>query len=408
MKRIPRNLTPEQRAAFIKRKKARRKRFWYIFIPLILMLSIVTYAAVLSNFKAPDVDGTGEIVLDENGIPISMDGAGRKKDFITVLLVGNDQSSNSTDTIMLATFDIANNKVNLLSIPRDTMTGMNATNKKINAAYTYACQSARAEARRTGVQKSDDEITAAGVEGLEKEVTKLVGFSPDKYAFIDLEGFEKIIDYIGGVEINVPMNMKYTDKKQNLYINLKKGVQTLNGKQAMWYVRYRKGYANADLGRIEAQQGFMKALQVKLTSPATLLKLPQIVSTVFQSIHTDLKPGELLWLANQAKSVPSENLITDMLPGSAHPFDKLSYYHSHPQETLTMINERYNPYINPIKNLNLSRFNWYISGGMSNSSPAATKKPATPAPTKKVTPTPSIASPVVTPAHTPVPTPTGT
>jgi len=405
LREIPQNLTEQQKAKLL-RKKKRRVRFWYIFIPIILMLSIVAYAAALS-FKPPEVSKEKQIILDDNGTPITVTDANRKQNFITVLLVGEDQISQSTDTIMLAAFDIANNKLNLLSIPRDTITGMNATNKKINAAYTYACQTARLEARNKGIQISEQEVEAAGMEGIKREVTNIIGFSPDKYALIKLDGFEKIIDYIGGVEVDVPMNMKYTDKNQGLYINLKKGVQTLNGKQAMWFVRFRHGYVDADLGRIKAQQSFMKALQVKLTSPENLLKLPQIVSTVFSSVTTDMKTGELLWLANQAKNVPKENLETDTLPGTPHYLDNLSYFHSNPQETLTLINDKYNPYIDAIKRLNLSRYNWYISGGMSNSAPKVTKTPATPKPTVKATET-LAPTPTARPISTPSLAPTGT
>ncbi|MDR0930743.1 MAG: LCP family protein [Clostridiales bacterium] len=315
-----------------------------IFVLTILAVAFCIGAVAAKNsFVMPKINRLDEYILDEEGNPITINSANRKQDFFTVLIVGRDQTSGNTDTIMVVSCDVANNQWNVLSIPRDTMANVSRAVKKINAAHAMG-----------------------GVKQLKKEVSDLIGFVPDKYAFVQLDAFEKIIDTIGGVDINVPQDMNYEDPAQKLSIHLKAGQQTLNGKQAIGFVRFRSGYIDADLGRIKAQQLFISALVSELKQPANLLKVPTLLNIVNENVESDFTFGELVWVASKAKNVSSESLHSFTLPGEPQMHGGLSYYVASRDGTLNMVNQYFNPYITPIISLNL--INPASVGGSSGSS----------------------------------------
>ena len=168
----------------------------------------------------------------------------RRKGCSTILLAGTDQDGYRTDTMMLLSVDRENGKLSLVSIPRDTLVFCEYSVPKINSAYGWA-----------GGGES-------GMKELMQRVTEIIGFEPDGYVLIDLAGFEKLIDCMGGVEFNVPMDMQYSDPTQGLRIDLKAGEQKLNGDEAMQLVRFRSGYAMADLDRVSVGVRFRRAQPV--------------------------------------------------------------------------------------------------------------------------------------------------
>jgi len=125
----------------------------------------------------------------------------------------------------------------------------------------------------------------------------------------------QIVDVLGGVEIDIEKNMRYRDRAAGLKIALKKGPQTLTGEQAQEYVRFRHD-ENGDIGRVQRQQAFIKAVVAKLLQPATLVKLPAILEVVQQSIETDFSADELLRFATWAKGLSPEALHSEMVPGA--------------------------------------------------------------------------------------------
>ena len=141
-----------------------------------------------------------------------------------ILICGTDDDGTRTDTIIIAHLDANDHTVALLSIPRDTPVATGGGGlMKINSVYA-------------GGGKD-------GMERLAARLKDLLGFPVDGYVLVDLEAFQKTVDLVGGVEFDVPMDMNYEDPSQNLYIHLQKGLQTLDGEQAMGLVRFRKGYA---------------------------------------------------------------------------------------------------------------------------------------------------------------------
>ncbi|GHV16868.1 hypothetical protein FACS189425_01960 [Clostridia bacterium] len=350
-----------------------------IVIPVLIVLEIIVYI-VLAQLHAPAPAPSDDFLLDEQGNAIVVNDADRKKDFFTLLIVGKDAVAMNTDTIMVASVDVANKTYNVLSIPRDTMSNTSRAVKKINAAYGYG-----------------------GVDTLKREVSDLVGFKLDKYVIIKLEGFEKVIDTIGGVEVDVPQKMDYDDPEQNLHIHLKPGPQTLMGKDAVGFVRFRSGYPDADLGRIRAQQMFVSSVIAKLTAPSSFFKVVPIAKAVFENIQTDLTSGEIIWAATNMRDIGSEQVTMATIPGRAAPYGGLSYYFVNQKETLELVNAKFNPYTRQIYSLNLGG----IKAGdqppvkatptpVPETTPVATSEPeasSTPTPTVTITPT---ATPTIT------------
>ncbi|MGB9588176.1 MAG: LCP family protein, partial [Armatimonadota bacterium] len=184
------------------------------------------------------------------------------KTLVNVLVLGEDNTGVSrkgrglTDTIMVVSIDLTSKQVAAISIPRDTRVDLNGYGgyQKINAAHVMGGPA----------------LTMCVVQ-------QLIGVSPDYYVKLNVQGFKQMVDILGGVTIDVEKNMRYRDRSQNLYINLKKGVQVLDGEKAMQYVRFRHD-AMGDIARIERQQKFVKALAKQALSPANFPKLPGALS----------------------------------------------------------------------------------------------------------------------------------
>lgn len=198
-----------------------------------------------------------------------------------------------SDTMLLVGFDPEDSNLAMLSLPRDTRTwveGMGYT--KLN------------EANREG----GPALAAATTSEL------LGGVGVDRYVRINVQGVEKLIDALGGVEVYVPYDMQYQDDSQHLYINLKEGQQRLDGSQALQFLRYRyDGYG--DIGRIQRQQTLMRALQEQALSPMTLTRLPKILSVIRENIDTNLSLEEVLALVGFASRMERSEVQQLLLPG---------------------------------------------------------------------------------------------
>ncbi|EAZ91766.1 LCP family protein [Crocosphaera chwakensis] len=197
-----------------------------------------------------------------------------------------------SDTMVLVRFDPLSNKLSLLSIPRDTQTTINYELKKINEANYYGGPSLAAET-----------------------VSELLGGVPvDRYVRVNIQGVEKVIDALGGVTVYVPKDLKYTDHSQHLYIDLKEGEQHLDGAEAVSFLRFRHD-RYGDIGRVQRQQTFMRALVEQALKPQTLLRMPEILSIISSYIDTNLTVEELVALSGFASQTKRSNVQMLMLPG---------------------------------------------------------------------------------------------
>ena len=214
--------------------------------------------------------------------------AGRKEDYYTFLLVGEDTSSGSTDTIMLVSYDVANQAVNFLSIPRDTMVNVSWDIKRVNSVY------------------SAKESSGGGIEGLKTQVSYLTGVTPDFYVMVEWEAVGRVVEALGGVWFDVPFTMNYDDPYQDLHIHQEKGYRLLSGDDAMQVLRYRHdndmsyGYPDGDLGRIKTQQAFLSAMVEQLLQIKNITKINQFIEVFRNNVETDLSFQNILWFAQQA------------------------------------------------------------------------------------------------------------
>ena len=229
-------------------------------------------------------------------------------DKATIMIMGVDERSDDigrSDTLMVATIDPVKNETSLLSIPRDTRVAIPRNGyDKINAAYAYG-----------------------GEKLTQRTVEDFLGIRIDHYVIINIHAFQKIVDAIGGIDINVEKRMYYEDPWDDdggLIIDLRPGMQHMDGKTAVTYVRYRD--EDGDIGRVKRQQKFMRACVDAVTTPAILPRLPGIISSVIDSVKTDLSVRQMLEFIGTLKESQAKGLRTEMVPGRPLFIDEVSYW----------------------------------------------------------------------------------
>lgn len=228
-----------------------------------------------------------------------------KENKVNILAVGYDSNVNGpprADTIILISLDVESNEAGLIFLPRDTYVNSNKRNfTKLNSSHVYG-----------------------GIELTQETVEEMLKVDIDYYLETDFRGFEKIIDRLGGVEINVARNLNYVDKAGGLYINIPAGQQTLNGEEALQYVRYRD--ARGDIGRIERQQKFIDAVLARVLSPSIVTKVPGIIKEVNDAVNTNIPVQDITPFLNTAKGIDLSQIESKMLPGKAQYINGISYW----------------------------------------------------------------------------------
>ncbi|MGI6677935.1 MAG: LCP family protein [Dehalobacterium sp.] len=230
---------------------------------------------------------------------------------INILLLGIDRNDQReeymgvfrSDMISLIRFDLNNNKVNVLAIPRDTYTYLPVIDKKdkINHAYAYGSVKDRA------------------VESISEAVSQFTGLPVDYYISLDMAPVPDIVDDIGGVEVDVEIDMKTHGA------NLSKGLQVLNGQQAFDYIHWRYS-ANGDIDRIKRQQKFLKALFKQQKESGKLVENVNILWKYKESLKTDLTPAQMIALAKFANEIPDGGINYFTIPGKPQTINKISYW----------------------------------------------------------------------------------
>jgi len=227
---------------------------------------------------------------------------------VNILLLGMDigdpaQVDNTSikraDTIMVLNYNPTNKKLNVVSIPRDTLIDVNGRNSKINAAYAIG-----------------------GYPKIKSEAENLLNIKINYIVKIDYNAFREIIDALGGIEMKIERNMIYDDEGQNLHINFKAGeTVTLDGKKAEEFFRWRKnndgsGFANGDLDRIENQQKFISKVVDKCTSPLILFKIPSIMSALGNNIETNMSSTKILGYGLKFMNIKKEDMAMIIAAGT--------------------------------------------------------------------------------------------
>ena len=258
----------------------------------------------------------------------------------TVLMVGRDYASNSTDTIMVIQMDTKAHSIHCVSIPRDTLINITwaGTPKKINAVYP-------------GFENSGRDP----VEGLKTQIRNLLGFDVDCYVVVKLDAVVHAVNAIGGVWFDVPQDMYYVDYVQDLYIDIKAGYQLLDGYDALRLCRFRDGYAGGDIQRIEVQHAFLKAMASQILSVGSIPHLGELIDILLWNVDTDLTAANIAWFARQFLACKSENIYFDTMPyGSACLINGVSFVSVEQNAWLDMVNACLNPYKEPVTVANVN------------------------------------------------------
>ena len=280
------------------RKTSKKRRIW----PWILMLVVFLTAALGGAYFASNSLTEKPVEKKQSEELLTA------KDKATIMIMGVDERDDDvgrSDTLMIASIDPKTNQASLLSVPRDTRVKIKGHGfDKVNAAYAY------------GKEKLSQDT-----------VENLLGVSIDHYVIINTKSFKKIIDAIGGIDIDVPKRMHYEDPWDDdggLIIDFHPGMQHMDGAKAVTYVRYRD--EEGDLGRIRRQQDFVRAFMEKLVSPSIIPKLPTVIKEVMGSLETDLSFRQLLEFVGTLKESKNNGLKTDMVPGKPLYIDGVSYW----------------------------------------------------------------------------------
>ena len=231
---------------------------------------------------------------------------------VLILGVSTDLDSELTDTIMVASYNPNTQKANLLSIPRDSYTGKNTAKAtaslKINALYN--------------IEKTPEKTL--------KAVNEITGLDIKYYVIVKTEALIQLVDAIGGVEFNVPIDMKYYDPTQDLHIDLKAGTKKLDGEKAEQVLRFRHSnpdkngvmstypseYGNDDFGRMRTQRDFISALLKQTLKPGNIFKLGEILEIAHKNVETNLELSYIKDYIPYAVEFNTDNLQTATLPGT--------------------------------------------------------------------------------------------
>lgn len=346
-----------------RKKKGKKKKAGKVILIILLVLAILAGAAyVIIEYFIDPPEGNQEGI---NGAPSGANVANRKPGVYTFLVAGTDQISDNTDTIMVGSFDTVNGKLNIVSIPRDTLINIQHEVKKANAAYHYAHYYKDIE--------GSSYYGCDPVQSMRQELVKsMLGFDVDNFVLVNLEACEQVVDAIGGVEFDVPLDMNYDSNKQDLHIHINKGLQTLSGEQFVQVMRFRSAYAGGDLDRIEMQHKLLKTLADQTISVGNIPNISTIAQIISDNMETDLSTENIVYFIKEFLKLDKEDIQFMTMPKleAANVFG-FSYVFTDIDAWLDMVNQYINPWKTEVttRNVNIITFkdgNFYSTTGELN------------------------------------------
>lgn len=215
-----------------------------------------------------------------------------------ILVLGTDQVAANTDVMLTA--ELKNGRTELTQIPRDTYI----------------------ESEKYGTLKANALYESGGIPAVEQEIGKLLGETIQRYLIVNLDAVLHLADALGGVEVEVPKHMAYTDRSQGLFIDLYPGRQLLKGKELEGFLRFRHDEMG-DLGRMDRQRLVLNEVFRKLAQPSALVQLPELLRIAGKDIKTNLSPVEL---ASLMTAMRTTKLASQRLAGQPYWHDNLSYW----------------------------------------------------------------------------------
>lgn len=352
---------PRQPAAQPKRRSKAKSLFWgfYKFLVVISAIIVAVFVAFQLLVKPPEQTPPSP-VPEQTPVnnPLSPSGSGaasseeeperaleRRDGVYTVLLAATDKEGFRTDTMMVMTYDVPNQKVGVISVPRDTLIDRGSGK---NPKLVYG---------------------SGGVKERREEISAMLGIPIDYYIKVNINAFVALVDYVGGVDFYVPCDMNYDDPYQDLSIHFKEGQRHLNGQEAMEVARFRKnndlsGYS--DVGRTQTQQQLLVALAKKVLSWDSLTKINGFVELFNKYVSTDLELSDMIWFASQAICLDtSSGVETATLEGRGDAvFRGQTYcYELDREKTVELVNRLVNPFDGELclEDMNLVRAQRYMT-----------------------------------------------
>lgn len=307
----------------VKNGKKKRHLGLKIFIFVLIILAI---AGGLFAKRVYDLDGNWLAALFGHNKKTL-----QNLDKLYVLAMG--ESTGMSDTIIVCSYDPKTQEASMLSIPRDTFIGSSKSNArttdKINSIYN-------------GGESPEKTMEA---------VNKLTGLNIQNYILIDTEALVELVDLIGGVEFNVPIDMKYDDYGQELHVNLKAGYQKLNGDQVEQLVRFRHNangstysyeYGIEDFGRMKTQREVIIAIVKQTIQLKNVKEIGKIVDIAEKYVETNMNFKQLKDYIPYAVNMNADNIKAEQLPGEAKYLNGISFFLADEDETKEVVDELFN------------------------------------------------------------------
>jgi len=264
----------------------------------------------------------------------------RREYFWTFLIIGLNQGTNA-NTVMVASYCGITREANLISIPRDVPVNATRNGRRISSSYMIG-------ARTGGI--------AGGVAQMQRDVQTIIGFVPDYYIVINYDAFFKIIDALGGIEVYVPIRMRYDDPFQNLRIDIQPGFQRMDSETALHFSRFRQsnrgsrypGLPDGDIGRTRNQQAVIGAVINELLRVENLnpIRINEFMGIFNESVYTNISfLTDMPFFANELRHINgTDALNTDTFPTHSGMVNGVSYQWLTPSTVVEILNNTINPF----------------------------------------------------------------
>ena len=304
-----------------KKKKKHIGRKIFLFILIVCVLAGIWFAKRLN-----DLEGNWlAVLLGHNKETL------KNLDTLQVLVMG--ESTGMSDTIIVCSYNPKTQKASMLSIPRDTYVE--------NGNYKYSALN-KINSLYSGGETPEKTVEA---------VNEITGLDIKYYILVDTEALIKLVDLIGGVEFDVPIDMDYDDSLQDLHIHLKQGYQTLTGEQAEQVVRFRHNndgssypyeYGNEDYGRMKTQRNLIISVAKQTIKLKNITEIGNIMNIMKEEVKTNIDFNLLLDYIPYAVNMNLDNIQTAQLPGESQQKSGGWFFFHDEEETIQIVNELFN------------------------------------------------------------------
>jgi len=314
----------------IKKDKTQKRRshvatFFKIVLSMVLIFVVFAGAGIFAYTKIKSKEiASGDsksVSASELNLIDSLIG---KDMTLNIAVFGVDAAETRTDVMFVMHYDSKTQKINIISVPRDTrveITDEMYKYLKDNKKYIPSGGICKINEVHAYAGKEKDNYFAV------KQLEDVLGIDIDNYILINFDAFAKIVDTVGGIDMYVPQDM-YWDMTDtgDILINLKEGQQHLDGKHAEQLVRFRR-YKNGDVDRVKVQQAFLKALSEKVLSSDTMIKnMPGYIKTIYEYVKTDISLSDMLKFVNYINKVDKNNITMATIPGEGQYIGNVSYF----------------------------------------------------------------------------------